>query len=610
MFVIQEEYAAAESAATVSPQAAQISKPLAAPLVAALVAACGGGGGSNTAPSAAVGSQTEVLSSALVAVSAAAADAARFLQPAQFSSTELEIAELRQFGLAAWLKRQFDAESKPAGWDWLEARGYGQMDANVYYSTSYQADFMLWNQLMSGPDMMRKRMALALSELFVASLESSGFNWISHAFAHYWDTLGKHAFGNWRDLLEAVTLHPAMGYYLNTKGNQKENTATGRLPDENYAREVMQLFTIGLNQLMPDGSVRRDASGNPIDSYTQADVSNLARVFTGYDFDTSDGVRIAVPGKTTTVVSRDFARKPMAFDASRHSNLEASFLGVTIAANTAGPVALKTALDTLFNRPNTGPFFARQMIQRLVTSNPSAAYVGRVANAFNNNGKGVRGDLRAVWSAILLDSEARSAQGLSNPRFGRLREPMLRLIQWTRSFDVSSAAGSWKIFDTSSVNSRLYQSPLRAPSVFNFFRPGFVPPGTVLATEQAPAPEFQLVTETTVAVYLNYMQGVIRNGIACPDPAVPQAALSSPYVTDVTATYAAQMLLVTDAPALVAHLGLVLCAGQLSSATQRLIIDALNATPVMATSNDAVKRNRIAAAVLMVMASADYLIQK
>ena len=612
MFVTQEDQEAAQPVAALSPQVAQISKPFAVPLAAALVAACGGGGGGggNTATGPVAASQPEAVRSALVAVSAADADAARFLQQAQFSSTEAEIAGLRQLGLAAWLKRQFDEPPKPAGWDWLEARGYGQMNENVYYSTTYQADFMLWSQLMSGPDMMRKRMALALSELFVASLESSQFNWISHAFAHYWDTLVKHAFGNWRDLLEAVTLHPAMGYYLNTKGNQKENLVTGRLPDENYAREVMQLFTIGLNQLMPDGSVRRDVGGNPIDSYTQADVSNLARVFTGYDFDTSDGVRIAVPGKTATVVSRDFARKPMAFDASRHSNLEAGFLGVTIAADTPGPAALKTALDTLFNHPNTGPFFARQMIQRLVTSNPSAAYVGRVANAFNNNGEGMRGDLRAVWSAILLDSEARSAQGLANPRFGKLREPMLRLIQCARSFDVNSAAGSWKIFSASDGNSRLYQSPLRAPSVFKFFRPGFVPSGTVLATEQAPAPEFQLVTETTIAVYLNYMQGVIRNGIYCPNPAVPQAALSSPYVPDVTATYSEQMLFVTNAPALVAHLGLVMCAGQLSNATQRLIIDALNATPVVASSSDAVKRNRIAAAVLMVMACADYLIQK
>lgn len=608
MFVTHQEGGEREAHAPASALAVPDAKSAAGLAAAALLTACGGGGGGGTDASPSEAADTNRLTS----ISAADADAARFLQQAQFSSTEAEIADVRRVGPAAWLARQFDAVPGQTGWDWLEMRGYGQMDSNGYFATSYQADFMLWNQLMSGGDMMRKRMALALSELFVASLEGSVFNWRSHAFAHYWDTLQKHAFGNWRQLLEAVTLHPAMGYYLNIRGNQKENPATGRLPDENYAREVMQLFTIGLNQLMPDGTVKVDAGGNPIETYTQADVSNLARVFTGYDFDTSDGVRITVTGKTATVESRDFARKPMAFDASRHSNLEATFLGVTIPANTPGPVALKTALDTLFNHPNAGPFFARQMIQRLVTSNPSAAYVGRVAEKFNNNnnGAGVRGDLRAVWLAILLDSEARGAQGLINPRFGKLREPMLRLIQWARSFDVTSAAGSWKIFDTGSADARLYQSPLRAPSVFNFFRPGFIPPGTVLAAENAPAPEFQLLNEATVGVYLNYMQGVIQSGIACPDPSVPQAAFTSPYVPDVTASYARELLLVTDVSALVAHLGLLLCAGQLSADTQILIIKALNDVTVKAASTDAVKRNRIAAAVLLVMASADYLIQK
>jgi hypothetical protein len=300
----------------------------------------------------------------------------------------------------------------------------------------------------------------------------------------------------------------------------------------------------------------------------------------------------------------------MAFDAAKHSTLAATFLGVTIPANTPGPTALKTALDTLFKHPNVGPFFARQMIQRLVTSNPSAAYVGRVAAKFNNNGAGVRGDLKAVWSAILLDDEARGAATLTNNRSGKLREPMLRLIQWARTFGVNSAAGSWKIFDTTSVDAQLNQSPLRAPSVFNYFRPGFIPPGTVMATEKATAPEFQLVNEITVGVYLNYMQGVIRYGISCPKPSVPEAAYASAYVPDVVANYAQEQLLVTNATALVAHLSLVLCAGQLSATTQALIVKALNATPVTTASTSTVKLERIAAAVLLVMASAEYLIQK
>lgn len=589
------------------------AKTAAAALAAtALLTACGGGDSADAGDSADPGIRSGQLMADLALDARPASDvqAARFLQQAQFSSTKAEIANLRQGSYAQWLNQQFSAPRGQTGWDWLEARGYGKMDLNGYYGSTYPADFMIWNQLMSGPDMMRKRMALALSEQFVVAMTGDYFSWRSHAFAHYWDTLVKNAFGNFRQLLQDVTLHPAMGFYLNTKGNKKENSRTGRLPDENFARELMQLFTIGLYQLNLDGSLKLDASGNPIETYTQSDVSNLARVFTGYDFDRSDGVRVPVTGQTWTVESRDFTRKPMSLDATQHSTLAATFLGVTIPANTPGPAALKTALDTLFKHPNVGPFFARQMIQRLVTSNPSAAYVGRVAAKFNNNGAGVRGDLRVVWAAILLDDEARGAATLTNNRSGKLREPMLRLIQWARTFGATSAAGSWKIFDTSNVDNKLGQSPLRAPSVFNYFRPGFIPPGTVMASEKATAPEFQQVHEITVGVYLNYMQGVIRYGIACPKPAVPEAAYASAYVPDVVASYAQEQLLVTNATALVAHLGLVLCAGQLSAATQTLIVNALNATPVTAASSSTVRLERIAAAVLMVMASAEYLIQK
>jgi hypothetical protein len=222
----------------------------------------------------------------------------------------------------------------------------------------------------------------------------------------------------------------------------------------------------------------------------------------------------------------------------------------------------------------------------------------------------VRGDLRAVWSAILLDDDARGAATLTDLHSGKLREPMLRVLQWARTFGATSAAGSWKIFNTSSADLHLGQSPLQSPSVFNFFRPGFVPPGTAMATAKTPAPEFQLVSETTVASYLNYMETVIRWGIYCPKPSVPQAAYDGPYVTDVTASYVQEKLRVTNATTLVAHLGLVLCAGRLSAATQTLIVGALNTKPVTAASSDNAKLDRIATAVLLVMASAEYLIQK
>ena len=257
-----------------------------------------------------------------------------------------------------------------------------------------------------------------------------------------------------------------------------------------------------------------------------------------------------------------------------------------------------------------GPFIGKQLIQRLVTSNPSSAYVGRVAAAFNNNGAGVRGDMKTVVMAILMDEEARSPAGLTQPGFGKLREPMLRLVQWARTFGATSQYGYWKIGDTSNPGTRLSQSPLRSPSVFNFFRPGYVPPSTALAAARQVAPEFQLVNESSVGGYLNYMQGVIRNGIYANAPDVPQNASNTNNGYDIRTTYPNEMAIVTDADALVARINLLMCAGQLSAATVKLIADALKATPVTAASTEAVKLNRIAAAILLVMASAEYLIQK
>jgi len=311
----------------------------------AALSACGGGGSDGTGNGNAGGQPAFVEVFVAGATPASDAEAARFLQQAQFSSSEADIANLRRINYATWLRNQFEGPMGPTGWDWLEARGYGVNDKHTYYFASYPADFMVWNQLIASPDAMRKRAALALSEYFVISLNASEFTWRSHAVASWWDMLARNAFGNFRQLLEDVTLHPTMGWFLNTKGNQKEDPDTGRVPDENYAREVMQLFTIGLYQLNTDGTEKRDASGKRIETYSQTDVSNLARVFTGYDFDTSDGVRITPPGADYTVESKAFAGKPMALDADVHSTLAATFLGTTIAAGTPAPQALKAALD-------------------------------------------------------------------------------------------------------------------------------------------------------------------------------------------------------------------------------------------------------------------------
>jgi uncharacterized protein (DUF1800 family) len=583
-------------------------------LGAALLAACGGGGGGATSNSAPGFNNFPTASNDN--------EAARFLLQGQLSASDAEISTVRGGTFADYLQQQYAKPPGQTGWDWLESRGYGVSDKRRYFFNTYPADFMIWNQLFTLQDSLRKRVALALSEFFVASLQSAEFNWRSHAYAQYWDLLVQNAFGNYRQLLEDVTLNPAMGDFLNTKGNQKED-GKGRLPDENYGREVMQLFSIGLYQLNLDGTEKTGANGKKLESYTQDDVTNIARTFTGYDYDNAVGKQSVNVVKddggleTYKLDSRESVRRRMLVDPKKHSTLAASFLGATVPADPkgeSGPAALKIALDTLFNHPNVGPFFGKQMIQRLVTSNPSPAYVARVASAFNNDGEGVRGNLRAVWTAVLLDDEARNPQNAADPNFGKLREPMLRFVQWGRSFGLSSAAGSWKLFETTGAADKLGQSPLRSPSVFNFFRPGFVPPSTALANTMSPAPEFQIVNETTVGGYLNYMQNVIRNGFEVPEADLPYQDYKV-YTKDIVASYARELELVGDAAALVKRINLVMCAGQLSGSTQTIIINALNATPLppSTATPDAVKNaklDRISAAVLLTMASPEYLVQK
>jgi uncharacterized protein (DUF1800 family) len=457
---------------------------------------------------------------------------------------------------------------------------------------------MIWYQLIASPDAVRKRMALALSEIFVVSATDIGSNWPDLMMAQYWDTLVRGVTGNFRQLLEEITLNPAMGYYLNTRGNQKEN-AQGRQPDENYAREIMQLMSIGLYQLHADGTLKTGADGAPIDTYTQDDVTNLARVFTGYDRDSRADEKpgganaFLPPGAANSIESNAWTTRPMVLTASRHSTLEARFLGASAPAGMDGAAALKIALDTLFNHANVGPFIGKQLIQRLVTSNPSPAYVKRVADVFANNGAGVRGDMKSVFAAVLLDNEARGPEGLADPRFGRLREPMLRFVQWARSCGAASASGNWKIGNLSRSDTQLGQSPLRSPSVFNFFRPGYVPPSTAIGSAKLVAPEFQLVNESSVGGYLNYMQGALQIN-----------------TKDVNAAYAAELALVLDPAALVRRLNLLFAANQLSAATEALIAGALATPAVTAASASDLKLKRVYAAVLMVLAAPAYLIQK
>lgn len=533
--------------------------------------ACGGGGASPTPAPQPTGPTQLQLDNM---------NASRFLAQAAWGGNQAQIDTVRTTGARAWLQSEMTRPQSQSMKDWLIAKGYN--DATVSSNVNGEGGWVnaMWAKLFAGGDAVRQRAVLAWSEIFVVSALGLPISWRNFALANHWENLEKHAFGNFRNLLEAVTLSSAMGTYLNMKGNQKTDPVTGRAPDENYAREVMQLFTIGLYQLNADGSLKLDAAGKPIETYDNNDIQGLARVFTGWN---------TAPGQDPQGVLATAAYRhglPMTLNANLHSPEEKRFLGVTIAAGTDGTTSLKIALDTLFNHPNTAPFVCRQLIQRLVTSNPSAAYVGRVASVFANNGQGVRGDLQAVWLAMLLDSEAKQMPTAASA--GKLREPVVRLVQWGRTFQATSSDGLWSLGHTEADTS-LGQMPLLAPSVFNFFRPGYVPPNTALSSQKLVAPELQIATEPTVTGYINYMAGTVNNA------------------RNVRADYANELALASTPAALVASLSLLLAAGAVSDANQALIVQAIASMP---DGTDAARSNRVYAAVVLVMASADYLIQR
>ena len=503
--------------------------------------------------------------------------AARFLAQASLASRASDIERVQTLGYSGWLDEQMALPRSSTNVEWLRSRG---LDAAEYRNGFAGADNMLWRKLIASPDPLRQRVALALSEIVVVGMSgiaSLGFR--AFAAGYFMDLLEANAFGNYRTLLEEVSRSPAMGSYLTFRGNRK--AAGQSVPDENYARELMQLFTVGLVQLNPDGTPRLGSNGQPQDTYTQDDVTQLARVFTGWDLDTSVG----------TNDTPDRSLRPMLQVTSRHELGEKKFLGTTIPANTDGVRSLTLALDTLMAHPNVAPFVGRQMIQRLVTSNPSAAYIGRVAAAFNNNGSGVKGDLRATLRAVLLDTEARSDSALADPAFGKLREPVLRFVQWARTYQLADPSGAWALGDLSDPAQRLGQSPLRAPSVFNFFRPGYVVPNSgINAGGNRTVPEFQITTESSVAGYVNSMQRYIGSGIG-----------------GLRGDYTALGALVADSAALLAELNVTLAAGQLSAATLAALKPALDTIAVTTAAGQA---NRIYAAVTLVMAAPEYITLK
>jgi len=547
--------------------------------LAVSVAACGGGGGGGGGGSDAAPAPSPAPAPSTAAPNAA--EASRFLAQASMGASRAQIANVQALGYAGWLDAQFAMPASGTRWDLLVAQGLTDI-SNKNSEAGFDA--VAWSKVLGAPDTLRQRVTLALSEIFVTAIDGLvGGGWRQFAAAAYLDLLEANAFGSHRTLLQQISQSPAMGQYLTFRASSKANATSGALPDENYARELMQLFTIGLLKLNLDGTPTL-TNGKTIETYGLDDITGLARVFTGWDFDLA-----GLTGAAATATP-DFIRRPMAQVASRYETGAKSFLGTTIPAGTTAIAGLGLALDAISTHGNVAPFFSRQLIQRLVTSNPSPAYVARVAGVFNNDGSGARGNLRAVVRALLLDDEARNASTAAGVAFGKLREPMLRFAAWARAFSATSPTGAWNVGNTSDAGRGLAQSPLRSPTVFNFFRPGYVPPNSPLGNAALVGPELQIANESSVVGYINFMQRAVAGAVG-----------------DITPDYASLLAIADTASALIDEINLVLAANQLATAITAALATAVQSMP---SGTDTARRNRVNAALVLVLAAPGFIVQK
>lgn len=547
----------------------------------------GGGSGGGTPPTT---PPTPVGQEALEAAS-------HFLNQASFGPSFTEIEDLAYGSASLWFRDQLSLPPT-LHLDALYASGV----RNDFESFRGASD-SFWGAIISGDDQLRQRMVYALSQILVISEgRESQLAGLPLTTAQYMDVLTEHAFGNYRDLLEEVTYSPAMAVYLTYLYNRREDPATGRVPDENYARELMQLFTIGLVELRPDGSVITDNQGRPVETYDNMDVTGLARVFTGLGL---DGPNFWWPEDFDPA---SYSRL-ITFD-QQHSPSEKRFLNTVIPAGTGAEASIDAALDTIFAHPNLGPFLGRQLIQRFTTSHPSPAYINRVSNVFDSGryvlpdgeavGTGQRGDLAATLAAILFDPEARRPAGETGNSYGKVREPVLRFTHWARAFNIDGTQ-AWRedfLWDTSSSGS-LSQHPFRSRSVFNFYRPGYVAPGTATGAAGLTAPELQIVNEASVIGFTNFL---------------------SAFVTDSTwgenrtetlgfhADYAAAMAIADDVDALIDRLDLIFTFGGLTETTRDRMRQLLEAIEITPDEEEERRRGRVQAGVLMIMTSPEYTV--
>ena len=581
-------------------------------LLCVLLASCGGGGGSGA------GSSNIPTSTQSTPVSKT--DAYRFLNQSTFGATEAEATRLIALGdsstaYSRWIDAQIARDPSlllPA----VESAFPDPIPQNFVVGSLNAVRLEQWfANALRGDDQLRQRVAFALSEIFVVSQVGALLN-LPNATASFHDMLARNAFGNYRTLLEEVTLHPAMGVYLSMLGNQRAVSGTNLRPDENYAREMMQLFSIGLVQLNLDGSVRTDAAGQPIPTYNQDVIEGFARVFTGWKWDCPS----TAPNCTFTTTRPQLAPviaynqiKPMRLYPEQHESgakrvLDYSGVALpnaTIPAGQTGSQDLKDALDNVFNHPNVGPFIAKQLIQKLVTSNPSPAYVQRVAERFNNDGNGRRGNLEAVIRAILLDTEARAVpSGSATMTAGKLKEPLMRLTQLWRAYEATSRSGKLGVAGnfTGGVGAVFGQAQGSAPSVFNFFSPFYAPPGEIADSGRV-APEMQLATEYTNTQIANFfwVQALARTHVS--------TTLGADIMFINTTE---ELALANDSEALINRVAERLLGGssQMSAALKAQAKAQIERTTIPTTNPGTALATRVADAIFFVVTSPEYTLQR
>jgi uncharacterized protein (DUF1800 family) len=498
---------------------------------------------------------------------ASATSAARLLDQATFGPTLADIHHVQSIGLDGYLTEQFNTPATL-----LADIPIPLPAVCVPANTSIACEESEWWQAaLTGNDQLRQRVAFALSQIFVISSNEVS----ALTITYYHNMLAQDAFTNFSTIMHDVTLSPGMGAYLNMLNSAK--APTGQIANENYARELMQLFSIGLNQLNQDGSLRLDGSGNPIPTFTEDQVEAFARAYTGWTYANSTG---GLPTNYPNNTANYFA--PMVAVESKHDTTAKTLLnGTVLPAGQSAENDLQDALANIFNQPNTGPFVCRQLIQHLVTSNPSPTYVSRVAAVFANNGSGVRGDMQAVIRAILEDTEARA--GDTNPLYdgGHLREPMLWMTNYLRAMSFTNTDPNTSYYSLSLSSSNLGQRPYHSGSVFNYFPPDYVVPQTTLN-----APEFGLENTATAILRLSLADTLVNNKI-------------TGINTDLSATSTLGQIAATSPANLVDTLNLLFMHGQMPADMRAQILTAISG---LGTAQ------RVRVAVYLIITSSQYKI--